>query len=138
MNQKSLKLLFDLCPKDFSNGSNKKLMPLFIEYPRTDIINYLHFFWFDLNILENRFIFHFLFQVSMGLYGTGRDRLSKSCPGPSRGKISKPCPVPCPAPSFDWLSRPVPRQDFELVPLSLCCGTMKEFLSICPEKLHCP
>ena len=29
-------------------------------------------------------------------------------------------------------------QDFELVPLSLCPGTGKEFLSLCPEMLHCP
>ena len=29
-------------------------------------------------------------------------------------------------------SRPVPWQDFELVPLSLCPGTMKELLSRCP------
>ena len=35
-------------------------------------------------------------------------------------------------------SRSVPWQDFELVPLSLCPGTRKEFLSLCPEKLHCP
>ena len=35
-------------------------------------------------------------------------------------------------------SRPVPWQDFELVPLSLCPGTRKEFLSLCPEKLHRP
>ena len=32
----------------------------------------------------------------------------------------------------------VPWQDFELVPLSLCPRTRKEFLSLCPEKLHCP
>ena len=62
------------------------------------------------------------------------------------------CSVPfCPAsrPGF-WLSRPVPSrilavptrpvpwQDFQLVPLSLCPGTMMEFLSRCPEKFHCP
>ena len=35
-------------------------------------------------------------------------------------------------------SRPVPWQDFELVPLSLCPGTMKKLLSRCPEKLLCP
>ena len=35
-------------------------------------------------------------------------------------------------------SRPVPWQDFELVPLSLCSGTMKKLLSFCLEKLHCP
>ena len=29
-------------------------------------------------------------------------------------------------------ARPVPWQDFELVPLSLCPGTMKELLSRCP------
>ena len=28
--------------------------------------------------------------------------------------------------------------DFELVPLSLCPGTRTKFLSLCPEKLHCP
>ena len=33
---------------------------------------------------------------------------------------------------------PVPWQDFWLVPLSLCPRTMKELLSHCPEKLHCP
>jgi hypothetical protein len=53
--------------------------------------------------------FHF---CPAGRPGTGRDRLSKS--------------------------RPVPWQDFELVPLSLCPGTRKELLSLCPEKLHCP
>ena len=35
-------------------------------------------------------------------------------------------------------ARPVPWQDFELVPLSLCPGTKKFCLSRCPEKLHCP
>ena len=35
-------------------------------------------------------------------------------------------------------SRPVPWQDFELVPLSLCPGTMKKLLSLCPEKFPCP
>ena len=55
------------------------------------------------------FFFHF---CPAGRPGTGRDRLSKS--------------------------RPVPWQDFELVPLSLCPGTRKEFLSLCPEKLHRP
>ena len=39
--------------------------------------------------------------------------------------------VPCPVPA-----RPVPWQDFELVLLSICPGTMKELLSRCPEKLH--
>ena len=33
---------------------------------------------------------------------------------------------------------PVPWQDFELVTLSLCPGTIKERLSLCPEKLHYP
>ena len=47
-----------------------------------------------------------------GRPGTGRDRLSKS--------------------------RPVPWRDFELVPLSLCPGTRKELLSLCPEKFQCP
>ena len=54
----------------------------------------------------------FFIVCPAGRPGTGRDRLSKS--------------------------RPVPWQDFELVPLSLCPGTRKEFLSLCPEKLHCP
>ena len=35
-------------------------------------------------------------------------------------------------------SRPVPWQNFELVPLSLCPGTRKKLLSRCPEKLRCP
>ena len=35
-------------------------------------------------------------------------------------------------------SRPVPWQNFELVPLSLCPGTRNKFLSRCPEKLRCP
>ena len=39
---------------------------------------------------------------------------------------------------FKIPSRPVPWQDFELVPLSLCPGTMKKLLSRCPEKLPCP
>ena len=48
--------------------------------------------------------------------------------------------VPRDVPGRDSLkkSRPVPWQDFELVPLSLCPRTMKELLSLCPEKLHCP
>ena len=56
--------------------------------------------------------------------GTGRD----SCQNlvPSRG-IWQALP-----------DRPVLWQDFELVPLSLCPGTMKELLSLCPENLHCP
>ena len=36
------------------------------------------------------------------------------------------------------LARSDPWQYFELVSLSLCPGTMKELLSLCPEKLHCP
>ena len=39
---------------------------------------------------------------------------------------------------FYRLSWPIPWQDFELVLLSLCPGTMRELLSLCPEKLHCP
>ena len=43
---------------------------------------------------------------------------------------------------FPALSRfvpcPVSWQDFYLVPLSLCPGTMKKLLSHCPKKLHCP
>ena len=35
-------------------------------------------------------------------------------------------------------ARPFTWQDFQLVPLSLCPGTMKELLSHCPKKLHCP
>ena len=35
-------------------------------------------------------------------------------------------------------TRPVPLQDFELVPLSLCPGTKKKLLSLCPKKLLCP
>ena len=35
-------------------------------------------------------------------------------------------------------SRPVPKQHFELVPLSHVPGTIKELLSLCPKKLHCP
>ena len=50
------------------------------------------------------------------------------------------CPVLSRVPSriLAVPARPVPWQDFELVPLSLCPGTMKELLSLCPEKLHCP
>ena len=83
-------------------------------------------------------LFPFCPMIVPGFSGTGRDRLSKSRPSPSHGKISKPCPVPCPR---FWLAvpaRPGLWQDFELVLLSLCPGTMKEFLSLCPEKLHCP
>ena len=74
-----------------------------------------------------------------------------SCPIP----CPIPRPVPCPVPDFDrkvvivlshvpskcWQAvpaHPVPCQDFELVPLSLCPGTMKELLSLCPKKLYCP
>jgi hypothetical protein len=35
-------------------------------------------------------------------------------------------------------ARPVPWEEFELVPLSLCPGTTRKLLSLCPEKLHCP
>ena len=44
-------------------------------------------------------------------------------------RLSKSIPVP---------SRSVPWQHCELVPMSLCSGTWKDFLSLCPEKLHCP
>ena len=51
-------------------------------------------------------------------------------------------PVPLPVLSLPvlrpFLSCPIPWQDFELVPLSLCPGTMKKLLSLCPEKLLCP
>ena len=63
--------------------------------------------------------------------GTGQDRLSKSHTIPSR---------PASHPGF-WqavLARPGPWQDFEIVPLSLWPWTMRELLSLCPEKLHCP
>ena len=43
--------------------------------------------------------------------------------------------VPRPVPDFGC---PVPWQDFQLAPLSLCPGTMMELLSLCLEKLHCP
>ena len=36
------------------------------------------------------------------------------------------------------VKNPVPCQYFDFVPLSVCPGTMKELLSLCPEKLHCP
>ena len=66
--------------------------------------------------------------------GTGQDRLSKSCPGPSRSKISKSCSVlACPMVKCQY---PV-RQDFELVPLSLCPRTMRNFLSLCPAREDC-
>jgi hypothetical protein len=59
------------------------------------------------------FFYHYFFHFCpAGRPGTRQDRLSKS--------------------------RPVPWQDFEFVPLSLCPGTRKEFLSFCPEKLNCP
>ena len=50
------------------------------------------------------------------------------------------CPVLSRVPSriLAVPARPVPWQDFELVPLSLCPGTKKFCLSRCPEKLHCP
>jgi hypothetical protein len=50
--------------------------------------------------------------------------------------ISVPCPVPGQALRIP--SRPVPWQDFELVPLSLCPGTMKEHLSLRPAIMYCP
>ena len=43
--------------------------------------------------------------------------------GTSRDGTGHPVKIP---------ARPVPWQDFELVPLSLCPGTMKELLSRCP------
>ena len=50
------------------------------------------------------------------------------------------CPVLSRVPSriLAVPARPVPWQDFELVPSSLCPGTMKKLLSRCPEKLYCP
>ena len=36
------------------------------------------------------------------------------------------------------LKRELEEKNRESVPLSLCPGTMKELLSLCPEKLHCP
>ena len=57
-------------------------------------------------------------------------KIESDCvPGHPRTACKKSRPV---------LSCPVSWQDFELVPLSLCPGTMKELLSLCPEKLHCP
>ena len=53
-----------------------------------------------------------LFLSFLFLGMSGRDRLSESCP-------------------VLW-------QDFELFSLSLCPGTREEFLSLFPEKLHCP
>ena len=35
-------------------------------------------------------------------------------------------------------ARPVPWEEFELVPLSFCPGTTTKLLSLCPKKLHCP
>ena len=55
---------------------------------------------------------------------TGQDRQSKYQPGPWQY-------VKIPY-------RPVPRQDFELVPLSLCPGTMRELLYLCPAFRECP
>ena len=63
-------------------------------------------------------------------------------------------PIPRPFPDFDrkmvivsfripsWIltdcpGRPVPWQDFDLLPVSLCPRTMKELLSLYPKKLHC-
>ena len=55
-----------------------------------------------------------------------------------------PCPTVPLSRDKGWSKNPrteefaVPRQDFELFLSSLCPETMKELLSRCPEKLHCP
>ena len=36
------------------------------------------------------------------------------------------------------LKRELEEKNWESVPLSLCPGTMKELLFLCPKKLHCP
>jgi hypothetical protein len=53
-----------------------------------------------------------------------------NCPAvPSRDVPGQPVKIP---------ARPVPWEEFELVPLSLCPGTTTKLLSLCLEKLHCP
>ena len=48
------------------------------------------------------------------------------------------CPVLRPVTDFDRLARPVSFYGKILVSLSHCPGTMKELLSLCSKKLHCP
>ena len=48
------------------------------------------------------------------------------------------CPTSWPRVWLAIPACPVLWQDFELFPLSLCPGTTKDLLSLCPKKLHCP
>jgi hypothetical protein len=75
-------------------------------------------------VFEHRFLFSNVLFCSVPFCPMSRPGFWLSLPVPSRILA-----VP---------ARPVPWQDFWLVPLSLCPGTMKELLSPCPEKLHCP
>ena len=89
-------------------------------------------------ITEKKSIFS-MFFLSFLSRGTSRDGTGQAVKIPSRPVPSRPVP-----------SRPVPWQNFELVLLSLCPGTMEELLSRCPfvpgqgqehmsrDKLLCP
>ena len=62
----------------------------------------------------------FCFRTSFSCFRRSSSALSRFVPWDKTGQLSKP-----------W-------HNFELVQLSLCPGTMNEFLSLCPKKLHCP
>ena len=76
----------------------------------------------------------------MQLFGTKGQKFHH-CPG-TKGQRDKLKILPQDGTERDFKQAvpacPVPWQDFELVPLSLCPGTIKELLSLCPEKLDCP
>ena len=79
------------------------------------------------------FFFSFCTVAVPGYSGTGRDRLSKSCPAPSRDKISKSRPGPFRGKILSLSHCPLSRdKEGTSVPLSLCPGTMKGLLSLCP------
>jgi hypothetical protein len=62
--------------------------------------------------------------------GTSSKKNIYNCPAvPSRDVPGQRVKIP---------AHPVPWKEFELVPLSLCPGTTRKLLSLCPEKLHCP
>jgi hypothetical protein len=96
------------------------------------------FFFFQI------FSFFILFSLlSLGYPGIFRDGTGQAVKIPSWSVLwqnfkTLSCPTSLPRFRLAVPARPVPWQDFELVPLYLCPGTTKKLLSLCPEKLYCP
>ena len=131
-NQKSFFIPLSLCPGTRAEAKIPGQTLLSRDVPRRPKCQFF-FFFFLIIFFPLLFL---LFLVSR--LRTGLDRLSKSRPGQSRGKMSKFCSVPVhplvkcqnPVPAVPW-------HDFELVPLSLCPGTMKKLLSLCLARQDC-